>query len=52
MRTISNILELLTNPAGVPNILMGVSHADLVGIQVRGITKARHATHYRSVGTR
>src|SRR5919205_453518 len=32
---IFNILGPLTNPAGAPNILMGVFHADLVGIQVR-----------------
>jgi anthranilate phosphoribosyltransferase len=30
-----NILGPLTNPAGAPNILMGVFHPDLVGIQVR-----------------
>ena len=35
LRTIFNILGPLTNPAGAPNILMGVFHADLVGIQVR-----------------
>ncbi len=35
IRTIFNILGPLTNPAGAPNILMGVFHADLVGIQVR-----------------
>ncbi|PTU32615.1 anthranilate phosphoribosyltransferase [Stenotrophobium rhamnosiphilum] len=35
VRTIFNILGPLTNPAGAPNILMGVFHADLVGIQVR-----------------
>jgi anthranilate phosphoribosyltransferase len=35
VRTIFNILGPLTNPAGCPNILMGVFHADLVGIQVR-----------------
>ncbi|XVJ97451.1 anthranilate phosphoribosyltransferase (plasmid) [Burkholderia vietnamiensis] len=33
--TIFNILGPLTNPAGAPNQLMGVFHADLVGIQVR-----------------
>ena len=32
---IFNILGPLTNPAGAPNILMGVFHPDLVGIQVR-----------------
>jgi anthranilate phosphoribosyltransferase len=32
VRTIFNILGPLTNPAGAPNILMGVFHADLVGI--------------------
>ncbi|TAN06655.1 MAG: anthranilate phosphoribosyltransferase [Rhodanobacteraceae bacterium] len=35
VRTLFNILGPLTNPAGAPNILMGVFHADLVGIQVR-----------------
>lgn len=35
VRTIFNILGPLTNPAGAPNIMMGVFHADLVGIQVR-----------------
>jgi anthranilate phosphoribosyltransferase len=35
----------LTNPAGAPNILMGVFHADLVGIQVRVLQRlgAQHA---------
>ena len=35
VRTIFNILGPLTNPAGAPNILMGVFHPDLVGIEVR-----------------
>jgi anthranilate phosphoribosyltransferase len=35
VRTLFNILGPLTNPADAPNILMGVFHADLVGIQVR-----------------
>jgi anthranilate phosphoribosyltransferase len=35
VRTIFNILGPLTNPASAPNQLMGVFHADLVGIQVR-----------------
>jgi anthranilate phosphoribosyltransferase len=35
IRTLFNILGPLTNPAGAPNILMGVFHPDLVGIQVR-----------------
>lgn len=45
IRTIFNILGPLTNPAGAPNILMGVFHADLVGIQVRALERlgARHA---------
>ena len=45
VRTIFNILGPLTNPAGAPNILMGVFHADLVGIQVRVLQKlgAQHA---------
>jgi anthranilate phosphoribosyltransferase len=35
----------LTNPAGAPNILMGVFHPDLVGIQVRALARlgAEHA---------
>ena len=33
VRTIFNILGPLTNPAGAPNQLMGVFHADLVGIR-------------------
>ena len=37
VRTIFNILGPLTNPAGAPNILMGVFHPDLVGIQVRAL---------------
>jgi anthranilate phosphoribosyltransferase len=45
IRTIFNILGPLTNPAGAPNILMGVFHADLVGIQVRVLQRlgAQHA---------
>ena len=45
VRTIFNILGPLTNPAGAPNILMGVFHADLVGIQVRVLQRlgALHA---------
>ncbi|MGB7184227.1 MAG: anthranilate phosphoribosyltransferase [Burkholderiaceae bacterium] len=35
VRTIFNILGPLTNPAGAPNILLGVFHPDLVGIHVR-----------------
>ncbi|TJY65090.1 anthranilate phosphoribosyltransferase [Sinimarinibacterium sp. CAU 1509] len=35
VRTIFNILGPLTNPADAPNILMGVFHLDLVGIQIR-----------------
>jgi anthranilate phosphoribosyltransferase len=35
VRTLFNILGPLTNPAHAPNILMGVFHPDLVGIQVR-----------------
>ena len=35
IKTIFNLLGPLTNPANAPNILMGVFHADLVGIQVR-----------------
>jgi len=35
VRTMFNILGPLTNPAGAPNVLMGVFHPDLVGIQVR-----------------
>ncbi len=45
VRTMFNILGPLTNPAGAPNILMGVFHADLVGIQVRALQRlgAEHA---------
>jgi anthranilate phosphoribosyltransferase len=39
VRTIFNILGPLTNPANAPNILMGVFHPDLVGIQVRVLRK-------------
>lgn len=35
VKTIFNILGPLTNPANASNQLMGVFHADLVGIQVR-----------------
>ncbi|PJK00132.1 anthranilate phosphoribosyltransferase [Lysobacteraceae bacterium NML75-0749] len=35
VRTLFNILGPLTNPAAAENILMGVFHPDLVGIQVR-----------------
>lgn len=37
VRTIFNILGPLTNPAGAPNILLGVFHPDLVGIHVRAL---------------
>ncbi|MGE4241385.1 anthranilate phosphoribosyltransferase [Ramlibacter sp.] len=45
VRTIFNILGPLTNPASAPNILMGVFHADLVGIQIRALQRlgAEHA---------
>jgi anthranilate phosphoribosyltransferase len=45
VRTLFNILGPLTNPAGAPNILMGVFHPDLVGIQVRSLERlgAEHA---------
>jgi anthranilate phosphoribosyltransferase len=45
VRTLFNILGPLTNPAGAPNILMGVFHPDLVGIQVRVLEMlgAQHA---------
>ena len=45
VRTLFNILGPLTNPASAPNILMGVFHPDLVGIQVRALQRlgAQHA---------
>ena len=45
VRTMFNILGPLTNPADAPNILMGVFHPDLVGIQVRALQRlgAQHA---------
>ncbi len=45
VRTLFNILGPLTNPAGAANILMGVFHPDLVGIQVRVLQRlgARNA---------
>ena len=44
VRTIFNILGPLTNPAGAKNQLMGVFHADLVGIQIRALQRlgSRH----------
>jgi len=45
VRTLFNILGPLTNPASAQNILMGVFHPDLVGIQVRVLQQlgAKHA---------
>lgn len=45
IKTLFNILGPLTNPASAPNILMGVFHEDLVGIQVRALQRlgAEHA---------
>jgi anthranilate phosphoribosyltransferase len=45
VRTLFNILGPLTNPAGASNILMGVFHSDLVGIQIRALQRlgAEHA---------
>jgi len=45
VRTLFNILGPLTNPASAPNILMGVFHPDLVGIQIRALQRlgADHA---------
>ena len=45
VKTIFNILGPLTNPAGAPNILMGVFHPSLVGIQARVLQRlgAEHA---------
>ena len=39
VRTLFNILGPLTNPASAPNILMGVFHPDLVGIQIRALQR-------------
>jgi anthranilate phosphoribosyltransferase len=47
VRTIFNILGPLTNPASAPNIMMGVFHPDLVGIQVRVLE--RLGTHHALV---
>jgi anthranilate phosphoribosyltransferase len=44
VRTLFNILGPLTNPADAPNVLMGVFHPDLVGIQVR-VLQALGAKH-------
>ncbi len=44
VRTLFNILGPLTNPADAPNILMGVFHPDLVGIQIR-VLQALGAQH-------
>ena len=45
IKTFFNLLGPLTNPASAPNILMGVFHPDLVGIQVRALQRlgAEHA---------
>ncbi len=45
IKTLFNLLGPLTNPAAAPNILMGVFHPDLVGIQVRALQRlgAEHA---------
>ncbi len=45
VRTFFNILGPLTNPADAPNIVMGVFHPDLVGIQARALQRlgAEHA---------
>jgi anthranilate phosphoribosyltransferase len=45
IRTIFNILGPLTNPASAPNILMGVYHPDLCGVQANVMLKlgAQHA---------
>jgi anthranilate phosphoribosyltransferase len=45
VRTLFNILGPLTNPADAPNMLMGVFHPDLVGIQIRALQRlgAQHA---------
>jgi anthranilate phosphoribosyltransferase len=47
VRTIFNILGPLTNPASAPNIMMGVFHPDLVGIQIRVLE--RLGTHHALV---
>ncbi|SDV50439.1 anthranilate phosphoribosyltransferase [Chitinasiproducens palmae] len=51
VRTMFNILGPLTNPASAPNQLMGVFHADLVGIQVR-VMQRLGAQHVLTVHSR
>src|SRR3546814_16229618 len=51
VRTLFTILGPLTNPAGAPNILMGVFPPDLVGIQVR-VLQALGAQRALGVGGR
>jgi anthranilate phosphoribosyltransferase len=48
MRTILNILGPLTNPAGAKRQVMGVFHADLVGIQAR-VLKMLGSEHVMTV---
>src|SRR5678815_2307487 len=49
VRTIFNILGPLTNPAGAPNILMGVFHSDLVGIQALSLIHISEPTRLLSI---
>ena len=52
VRTIFNILGPLTNPAGAKNLLLGVFHFDLVGIQVRVLQRLGPSASWWSMAWR